>query len=98
MDSATQISSVRLDEAMSTVPLIGEEVVMASQPAGDELLTPGGVAALLSVDSKTVSRWARTGNLAFTRTPGGHRRFLKSDVLAIMAGSYVREAVSEFPA
>ncbi len=59
---------------------------MASQPAGDELLTPGGVAALLYVDPKTVTRWARSGKLAFIRTPGGHRRYLRSEVLAIRAG------------
>jgi excisionase family DNA binding protein len=88
---------VRIDVATSTVPLIGEEVVMASQPVGEELLTPGGVAALLFVDRKTVSRWAQTGKLGSIRTPGGHRRFLRSDVLAIMEGSYVRDGVSEFP-
>jgi excisionase family DNA binding protein len=74
---------------------------MASQPAGDELLTPGGVAALLYVDRKTVTRWAQTGKLAFIRTPGGHRRYLRSDVLAIRAGNsqgaHAEEARPEVP-
>jgi excisionase family DNA binding protein len=61
---------------------------MTAQPAGDELLTPAGVAALLYVDRKTVTRWAQTGKLASIRTPGGHRRYLRADVLAIRAGSF----------
>src|ERR1700712_4204656 len=63
---------------------------MSSQPAGDEWLTPGGVAALLFLDRNTVTRWAKTGKLAFTRTPGGHRRFRKSEMLAISRGGYQR--------
>jgi excisionase family DNA binding protein len=60
---------------------------MTSPPAEDELLTPGGVAALLYVGPKTVTRWARSGKLAYIRTPGGHRRYRRSDVLAIRAGT-----------
>ncbi len=52
----------------------------------DELLTPAAVAALLYVDPKTVTRWAAAGKLAAIRTPGGHRRYLRSEVLAIVAG------------
>ncbi len=57
----------------------------------EELLTPGGVAALLFVDPKTVTRWAVSGKLRSLRTPGGHRRYLKSDVLAIMAGLHTNQ-------
>jgi excisionase family DNA binding protein len=63
---------------------------MAERPAGDELLTPGGVAALLFVDRKTVSRWAQTGKIPFIRTPGGHRRYLKADVMAIRDGRFTQ--------
>jgi excisionase family DNA binding protein len=49
------------------------------------LLTPAGVAALLFVDPKTVSRWAIAGKIPSTRTPGGHRRFLRSDVEALIS-------------
>lgn len=59
---------------------------MGGESAGDELLTPGEVAALLLVDPKTVGRWATSGRLACLRTPGGHRRYRRSDVRAIMAG------------
>ncbi|CAN5478079.1 hypothetical protein BH09ACT12_BH09ACT12_22500 [soil metagenome] len=60
---------------------------MALPPeAHDELLTPAGVAALLHVTPKTVTRWAEAGRLAVIRTPGGHRRYLRSEVLAIVSG------------
>ena len=56
------------------------------EPRGDELLTPAGVAALLYVDPKTVTRWAIAGKLDSIRTPGGHRRFLRSDIEMILRG------------
>ena len=63
---------------------------MAWQPeASDDFLTPAEVAVIFFVDPKTVTRWAKAGKLDSVRTPGGHRRFLKSDVLALLAG--VRE-------
>jgi excisionase family DNA binding protein len=49
-----------------------------------DLMTPAEVAALLRVDPKTVTRWARAGRLSSLRTPGGHRRYLKSEVLAFL--------------
>jgi excisionase family DNA binding protein len=62
---------------------------MTLQPAAnDGLLTPAEVAAILFVDPKTVTRWARAGKLEAIRTPGGHRRYQRSDVLAIMAGQH----------
>jgi len=53
--------------------------------APNDLLTPAQVAGLLSVDPKTVSRWASTGKIQSIRTPGGHRRFLRSEILAMTA-------------
>jgi excisionase family DNA binding protein len=61
---------------------------MSTHYSSDELLTPAEVAALLFVDPKTVTRWARAGKLDAIRTPGGHRRYRRTDVLAIMAGDY----------
>ncbi|MDQ2874690.1 MAG: BldC family transcriptional regulator [Actinomycetota bacterium] len=46
----------------------------------NRLLTPAEVAALLRVDPKTVTRWARAGKLASLRTPGGHRRYSENEV------------------
>lgn len=47
-------------------------------------LTPAGVAEMLGVSAETVSRWADDGVLPFFRTPGGHRRFRRSDVRSLL--------------
>lgn len=38
-------------------------------------------ARFLSVDAGTVIRWADAGKLPSFRTPGGHRRILREDLL-----------------
>jgi excisionase family DNA binding protein len=48
----------------------------------DRLLKPVEVAELFRVDRKTVTRWAQAGRLNAVKTPGGHHRFYRSDVLA----------------
>ena len=58
---------------------------LATAPRSDHLLTPGEVAAMFRVDPKTVTRWASAGRLGSIRTPGGHRRFRESEVLALIA-------------
>jgi excisionase family DNA binding protein len=50
------------------------------------LLTPAEVAALLRVDPKTVTRWARGGKLSSIRTPGGHRRYSENEVRGFLNG------------
>lgn len=50
-----------------------------------ETLTPGEVAALFRVDIKTVALWAQEGRITSFRTLGGHRRYLKSEVIALWA-------------
>jgi excisionase family DNA binding protein len=51
-----------------------------SPPGDHDVLSPGDVARLLSVDPKTVSRWATNDGLRSFRTLGGHRRFRWADV------------------
>lgn len=53
----------------------------------DTLMTPGEVAALLRVDAKTVTRWAERGLIGSIKTPGGHNRFRKTEVDAILNGT-----------
>ena len=50
------------------------------------LLTPAEVAAMLRVDPKTVTRWARGGKLSSIRTPGGHRRYSETEVRSFLNG------------
>lgn len=50
----------------------------------EPLLTPAEVAAMFRVDPKTVTRWAKAGKLSSIRTLGGHRRYLESEVRALL--------------
>lgn len=59
---------------------------MTSPRARDRLLTPHEVAAIFRCDPKTVTRWAAAGKFPSILTPGGHRRFHESDVLALLNG------------
>jgi excisionase family DNA binding protein len=52
--------------------------------ASERLLRPGEVARMFRVDTKTVTRWARSGRLTSVRTPGGHRRYLDSEVRRLL--------------
>lgn len=58
---------------------------MPDSPTPERLLTPGEVASLFRVNPKTVTRWARSGQLTAIRTLGGHRRFKASEVAAYLA-------------
>jgi len=55
-----------------------------SEVRADPLLTAGEVARLFRVDPKTVTRWANSGKITSVKTPGGHRRFRKSEVDALL--------------
>ena len=44
------------------------------------LLTPAEAADMLRVNVKTLTRHAEARNLTIKRTPGGHRRYLQSEV------------------
>jgi excisionase family DNA binding protein len=52
--------------------------------ARDEFMTTAEVADAFRVDRNTVLRWARDGHIPSVRTPGGHRRYRRADVLAYM--------------
>lgn len=49
----------------------------------DELITTRVAAALLGVGTTSIKRWADDGTLACVRTAGGHRRFLRAEVLRL---------------
>jgi excisionase family DNA binding protein len=50
----------------------------------DELLRPREVAELFGVRPTTIARWAREGRLTPLRTPGGHRRYTRSGIRALL--------------
>ncbi|HYH49836.1 MAG TPA: BldC family transcriptional regulator [Acidimicrobiia bacterium] len=51
---------------------------------GNDLLTPAEVALLFRVNPKTVTRWARAGKISAIRTLGGHRRFRREEIEAVL--------------
>lgn len=57
---------------------------MSTRVTGPALLTPAEVANLFRVDPKTVTRWAKAGKLRSMRTVGGHRRYSKEQVEALL--------------
>ena len=59
----------------------------ASQGA-PRYLRPGQVAAILHVDANTLARWADNGSITAVRTPGGHRRYLASEVRALALNGF----------
>ena len=50
----------------------------------NKLLTPAEVAVLFRVNPKTVTRWARAGKISAIRTLGGHRRFRRDEIEAVL--------------
>lgn len=46
-------------------------------------LWPREVAEILGVNVQIVTRWSREGRLPHSCTLGGHRRYAKSDILAL---------------
>jgi excisionase family DNA binding protein len=50
----------------------------------EELLTPAEVADMFRVDRVTVTRWAKKGQLTAIRTLGGHRRYQRREVEALL--------------
>ncbi|MTI83001.1 MAG: IS607 family transposase [Firmicutes bacterium] len=50
----------------------------------EKLLTPHQVAKLLNVWPHTIRRWEREGKLKPLRTPGGHRRYKESQIMALI--------------
>jgi excisionase family DNA binding protein len=59
-------------------------VVAHQDPEPVALMLPRQVAAAFRVDVKTVARWAKAGRLRSVRTPGGHRRYLTTEVQALL--------------
>lgn len=53
------------------------------------LLSPGEVARIFQVDTKTVARWADLGRLTVFRTLGNHRRYAEREVRALLAATEV---------
>ena len=53
----------------------------------------GAVSRMLGITGTTLRQWADQGRLPVHRTPGGHRRFMREDVEALMHD----DSISTFP-
>jgi len=60
-------------------------------PETPDLLTPQEVARIFGVNPRTVTAWARAGQLPFIQTLGGHRRYRRDAVLDLY------ERLKEYP-
>ena len=60
---------------------------MKKLPRGPKMMTRAEIAILFRVHPKTVTRWAKTGQLRAIRTPGGHRRYYEEDVHTLLDAS-----------
>jgi excisionase family DNA binding protein len=50
----------------------------------DPLMTPSEVTRALRVGATTLARWARDGDIESVTLPGGHRRYRRSVIAAIL--------------
>jgi excisionase family DNA binding protein len=78
---AIQPGFVRADTEGKKPPAIGDMMAAGER---NELLTPAEVAVLFRVNPKTVTRWARAGKISAIRTLGGHRRFRRDEIEAVL--------------
>ena len=63
---------------VNSITYIDAKECMSKQD--ETYLTPGQVAKLLMVSPAAVRVWAEKGEISALTTPGGHRRFLQSEV------------------
>lgn len=63
-------------------------------PEVGEHLRLGEAAALIPVHPDTLRNWADEGKVPFIRTPGGQRRFRRSDIEALLGRTAVNAATA----
>lgn len=51
-----------------------------------ELMTPAETQKALRCGATTLNRWARNGDIPSVELPGGHRRYRRADIAAILDG------------
>lgn len=62
-----------------------DDILNSKFPKGvPALMTPGEVAGIFRVDPKTVTRWVGAGRMPAIKSPGGHHRFHRDDVRALL--------------
>jgi excisionase family DNA binding protein len=78
----TEAAAPRLDPAVEAMV---DEILNTHFPKGvPSLLRPGELADIFRVDPKTVTRWVGQGRITAIRSPGGHHRFHRDEVRALL--------------
>jgi excisionase family DNA binding protein len=54
-----------------------------------EHLPVSAAAALIGISADTLRRWEKAGRITAVRTPTGHRRFRRTDVLELLTAGEV---------
>ena len=54
-----------------------------------EHLPVSAAAALIGISADTLRRWEKVGRISAVRTPTGHRRFRRDEVLALLTSTEV---------
>jgi excisionase family DNA binding protein len=62
------------------------------EPVAGRLLLGREVAAILRVDPRTVTRWAKEEKIRSCRTPGGQRRYYESEIRDLAKRQVTRAA------
>ena len=57
----------------------------SNQQLDTEVMTPGRAAAALGISIETLRRWEQDGKISAFRTPGGQRRFARSEIDRVRA-------------
>lgn len=60
---------------------------MTTESAEDSYLTAAEVCRMLRITDRTLFRYQKAGMISPLILPGGHRRFLRSDVEQLLAAS-----------
>ncbi len=74
--------------------LFGSDVPQALK---GHLLRTSDVATLFQVSERTVSEWAKRGQIPSVRTPGGHRRYPADAIRALLQEGPHRSGVRRRP-
>ncbi len=53
-------------------------------PRDPEFLTAGQAAAMMGVSPRTIVKWSKEGKLPHQMTLGGHRRYMRHQIQAIL--------------
>ncbi|MCD1286517.1 MerR family DNA-binding transcriptional regulator [Brevibacterium sp. H-BE7] len=61
--------------------------VKHTQVSADDRLTVAAAARIVGVHPQTLRDYEKAGRIESSRTPGGHRRYIREDVEALAAGS-----------